>query len=74
MKIFKSVLMVMECIGLDGMIGLMMTVMFYVFFSSPNTSMLPFIGRVVAYIITILVTILASIMCYFDFRRQLKSI
>jgi hypothetical protein len=68
-KILKNIGLILFCLFLGSFLGLMSTVMFYVFFSHPNTCMLPFTGRIIAYIVTILLIIFASIMSYLDHKN-----
>lgn len=67
-KVFKSIELILSCLFFGSFLGLIATVMFYVFFSHPNTCMLPFVGRVIAYIVTNLLIIFVSTMSYLDHK------
>lgn len=68
-KILKSIGLILYFLFIGSFIGLISTVMFYICFSHPNMCMLPFAGRVIAYIVTNLLIVFTSTIYYLDNKR-----
>jgi hypothetical protein len=65
-KVLKSIGVIMFCLFISLLVGLMITTMFYIFFSHPNTCMLPFSIRVVSYIIINIIVLLGTLVTYIN--------
>lgn len=71
-KIIKNIFTVIGSVFIGSIVGLMIATIFYIFFSHPNTCLLPFTARLISYVFINMIIICGSIVIYYDEKRMSK--